>query len=166
MEKKKKKQKCRLKTGNGVITALTAGSKMLPTICIDQSSTGSTVQRCMERMIAVALTSTASLVLGKVLEIMMDSVLQRKKKGWHTSKDLMSPGAASIDLSWNQAPLLLEQRRKGEEFNHRKRLSWADRENQMPPYLFIRSGSPLREKEGRGNKACMQHLLSLLRCCK
>ena len=64
-----------------MITALTAGSKMLPTICIDQSTTGSTVQRCMERMIAVALTSTASLVLGKVLEIMMDSVLQRKKKG-------------------------------------------------------------------------------------
>jgi len=32
-------------------------------------------------MIAVALTSTASLVFGKVLEIMMDSVLQRKKKG-------------------------------------------------------------------------------------
>jgi len=81
VEKKKKKQKCRLKTGNDVITALTAGSKMLPTICIDQSTTGSTVQRCMERMIAVALTSTASLVLGKVLEIMMDSVLQRKKKG-------------------------------------------------------------------------------------
>ena len=63
-----------------MITALTAGSKMLPTICIDQSTTGSTVQRCMERMIAVALTSTASLVLGKVLEIMMDSVLQRKKR--------------------------------------------------------------------------------------
>ena len=31
-------------------------------------------------MIAVALTSTASLVLGKVLEIMMDSVLQREKR--------------------------------------------------------------------------------------
>jgi len=62
VEKKKKKQKCRLKTGNGVITALTAGSKMLPTICIDQSSTGSTVQRCMERMIAVALTSTYGII--------------------------------------------------------------------------------------------------------
>jgi DNA-binding protein YbaB len=107
-----KNKKVQVKTGNDVITALTAGSKMLPTICIDQSSTGSTVQRRMERMIAVALTSTASLDSGEVLETMMDSVLQRKKEGLRTSKDLMSPGVASIDLSWNQAPLLLEQRRK------------------------------------------------------
>jgi hypothetical protein len=46
-------------------------------------------------------------------------------------------------------------KKKVEEFNHRKRLSWTDRENQMPPYLFIPSGSPLGERKGRQGEQSM-----------
>ena len=149
-----------------MITALTAGSKMLPTICIDQSTTGSTVQRCMERMIAVALTSTASLVFGKVLEIMMDSVLQRKKKGGIPRRIWCRQEWHLLICHGTRPPCCWSKEEKERNSIIEKDYHGLIERIKCPPYLFIRSGSPLREKEGRGNKACMQHLLSLLRCCK